>query len=73
MTAIGDDRRCSRSSGDGSIGRAIIAFVRDHGAGLDLGAGCDQSRHDRGVVRGAAGNLKGQRAPLFVGLQMDFG
>lgn len=56
----------------GAIGPAIVAFVGDCGARCDVRAEIEQRLEVRRVGLLAAGQIEGDRAPVEIGLEMDF-
>jgi hypothetical protein len=56
-----------------SVGPGIVAFVAENSAGRDVGADIEQDLEVAAIAGLAAGQMKGQRQAVEIGLQVDFG
>ena len=70
---VRNDRDGAAGAGGGSVGAAIIALVGDHSARRGVWPEAQEGLEHRRVGLLAPGDLEGDRVPVEIGLQVDFG
>ena len=70
---LGNDRHDVSASAQGPVGIAVIAFVADGGARLDVGTKIEKHREMRAITLLSASQIEGDDVAIRVGLEVDFG
>ena len=73
VVPVGDDGADAAAARRLAVGPGVVALVAEHGAGRDVRADVEQELEIAAVAGFAPGQMKGQRQPVEIGLQVDFG
>lgn len=73
VLAVRDCRADAAPAGGLAVCLGVVPFVTEHRPGCDVGADVEQDFKIAAVAGLAAGEMKSQRQPVEIGLQVDFG